>query len=98
MIKNEKKFRKWITKDEKGSNSKIKHTTNSKISNLNVVSILIGETISEKNLFNEICVEKISNKLRPYRNEKSILEYKIVLKQYAQMVQHLLKNTLVKTK
>ena len=97
MIKNEQKFRKWISENKKGSNLEIENSINSKISILNVVSILIGEDISEENLFDEICVELISHKLRPYRNGKSISGYKLVLKQYAKMIENLKQNTLANT-
>ena len=90
MIKNERKFADWIEKNEHNSNDQIATS----IKHLNVVSILIGEELSEKNLFNENCIEIISKKLRGLRSEKSILNYKLALKQYVKMIENSRKTTL----
>ena len=91
MIKNEKKLAEWIEKNEIDSNDQI----TSSIKCLNIVSILIGEELSEKNLFDENCVEFISKKLRSLKNEKTISNYKLALRQYVRMVESLRKTTLV---
>tara|TARA_R110001583_G_scaffold120243_3_gene271502 strand:- start:394 stop:690 length:297 start_codon:yes stop_codon:yes gene_type:complete len=94
MIKNEQKYLEWIENNGVGSNDKIASSTKSYISYLNVVSILIGEEISEKNLFSENCVETISKKLKGLRSEKSILNYKSALRQYVRMVENSVNTTL----
>lgn len=88
MIKNERKYLEWIEKNGVGSNDKIASSTKSYISYLNTVSKLIGEDISEKNLFNENCVEIISERLKGLRSEKSISNYKSALRQYVRMVEY----------
>jgi len=86
MIKNERKYLEWIKKNGVGSNDRIASSTKSYISYLNTVSKLIGEDISEKNIFNENCVEMISERLKGLRSDKSISNYKSALRQYASMV------------
>ncbi|MAD96103.1 MAG: hypothetical protein CMB99_02140 [Flavobacteriaceae bacterium] len=88
MIKNEQKYLGWIEKNGVGKNDYVASSTKSYISYLNTVSKLIGEDISEKNLFDENCVNKIANKLNGLRSPKSISNYKSALKQYAKMVQN----------
>jgi len=88
MIKNERKYLESIEKNGVGSNDKIASSTKSYISYLNTVSKLIGEDISEKNLFNENCVEMISEKLKGLRSDKSISNYKSALRQYVKMVEN----------
>jgi hypothetical protein len=88
MIKNERKYLEWIEKNGVGSNDRIASSTKSYISYLNTVSKLIGEDISEKNLFNENCVEIISERLKGLRSEKSISNYKSALRQYVRMVEY----------
>lgn len=85
MIKNEEKYLEWIEKNETFS----KIETASAIKSLKSISILIGEDLSEKNLFNDNCIETISEKLRVLKNEKSISNYKVVLRQYVKMVENL---------
>ena len=85
MIKNEEKYLEWIEKNETFSKVEIA----SVIKSLKSISILIGEDISEKNLFNDECVEIISKKLKGLKNETSILNYKVVLRQYVRMVKNL---------
>ncbi len=92
MIKNEQKFAEWIEKNELDSIDQITST----IKYLNVVSILIGEDLSETNLFDENCVEIISKKLRGLKNEKSILNYKLALRKYVRMIESSSKTTLAK--
>tara|TARA_B110000037_G_C16893579_1_gene413199 strand:- start:30 stop:299 length:270 start_codon:yes stop_codon:yes gene_type:complete len=88
MIKNERKYLEWIEKKGVGSNDRIASSTKSYISYLNTVSKLIGEEISENNLFNENCVEMISKKLKGLRSDKSISNYKSALRQYSRMVEN----------
>jgi hypothetical protein len=88
MIKNERKYLESIEKNGVGSNDKIASSTKSYISYLNTVSKLIGEDISEKNLFNENSVEMISEKLKGLRSDKSISNYKSALRQYVKMVEN----------
>lgn len=90
MIKNEQKFAEWIEKNKLDSIDQI----TSSIKYLNVVSILIGEDLSEKNLFDENCVEIISKKLRGLKSEKSILNYKLALRKYVRMIERSSKTTL----
>ena len=85
MIKNEEKYLEWIEINE----GVLKAEISAVIKSLKTISILIGEDISEKNLFNDECVEIISKKLRGFKNEKSILNYKVVLRQYVRMVENL---------
>lgn len=93
MIKNEQKFAEWIEKNKLDSIDQI----TSSIKYLNVVSILIGEDLSEKNLFDENCVEIISKKLRGLKSEKSILNYKLALRKYVRMIERSSKTTLANT-
>ncbi|WP_298366452.1 hypothetical protein [uncultured Lutibacter sp.] len=88
MIKNDRKYLEWIRKDGVGSNDRIASSTKSYISYLNTVSKLIGEDISEKNLFNENCVEIISERLKGLRSDKSISNYKSALRQYVRMIKN----------
>ena len=88
MIKNERKYLEWIEKNGVGSNDRIASSTKSYISYLNTVSTLIGEDISEKNLFNENCVEIITERLKGLRSEKSISNYKSAIRQYVRMVEN----------
>ena len=85
MIKNEEKYLEWIEKNEAFSKVEIA----SAIKSLKSISILIGKDLSEKNLFNEKCVEIISKKLKGLKNEISISNYKVVLRQYVRMVKNL---------
>lgn len=88
MIKNEQKYLEWIEKNGVGKNDYVASSAKSYISYLNIVSKLIGEDISEINLFDENCVNEIVNKLNGLRSSKSISNYKSALKQYARMVQN----------
>lgn len=88
MIKNERKYLAWIEKNGVGSNDRIASSTKSYISYLNTVSQLIGEDISEKNLYNENCIDVISRKISGLRSEKSISNYKSALRQYLRMVEN----------
>ncbi|PHS51063.1 MAG: hypothetical protein COB01_11250 [Lutibacter sp.] len=94
MIKNERKYVEWIEKNEGIS----KHEMASAIKSLKSISILIGEDLSEKNLFNDNCIEIISKKLRGLKNEKSISNYKVVLRHYVNMVENLRATTSANTK
>ena len=87
MIKNEQKYLEWIKQNGVGKNDHVASSTKSYISYLNTVSKLIGEDISEKNLYNEYCVNEMAKKLEGLRNPKSISNYKSALRQYAEMVQ-----------
>ena len=88
MIRNERKYLEWIEQNGVGKNDYVASSTKSYISYLNTVSKLIGEDISEKNLYNENCVNEMANKLNGLRSPKSISNYKSAMKQYAQMVQN----------
>jgi hypothetical protein len=87
MIKNERKYLEWIKANGVGQNDQIASSTKSYISYLNTVSKLLGEDISESNLYNEKCVLQIAEKLKGLRSEKSISNYKSALRQYSQMIQ-----------
>lgn len=78
----------WIVNNGVGKNDYVASSPKSYISYLNAVSKLIGEDVSEKNLFNESCVLEIAKKLNGLRSEKSISNYKSALRQYAKMVQN----------
>lgn len=86
MIKNEQKYLRWIENNDVGKNDNVASSTKSYISYLNTVSKLIGDDISEKNLYNEKCVIEIANKLIGLRSPKSISNYKSALRQYTNMV------------
>lgn len=88
MIKNEQKYLEFIEKNGVGKNDSVASSTKSYISYLNTVSKLIGEDLSEENLYNEDCVNKIANRLKGLRNEKSISNYKSALRQYVEMTQN----------
>ncbi|WP_158974290.1 hypothetical protein [Cellulophaga sp. L1A9] len=88
MIKNEGKYLEWIERNGVGKNDYVASSTKSYISYLNTVSKLIGEDISEKNLYNENCVIEIADRLNGLRSEKSISNYKSALRQYATMVKN----------
>ena len=88
MIKNERKYLDWIEKNGVGKNDYVSSSTKSYISYLNTVSKLIGEDISEKNLYDENCVVEIAKKMNGMRSEKSISNYKSALRQYSNMVQN----------
>ena len=88
MIKNERKYLEWIERNGVGKNDNVASSTKSYISYLNTVSKLIGEDISEKNLYAEKCVNEIANKLNGLRSQKSISNYKSALRQYVEMVQN----------
>ena len=83
MVKHEQKFLEWIKKNKIGSNDQ----NTAALKSLKSVSILIGDELSEKNLFDENCIEIISKKLRGLRSEKSISNHKIALRQYVRMVE-----------
>ena len=85
MIKNEEIFLEWIKKNEGVLSGEITST----IKSLKSISILIGEDISEQNLYNDECIEIISKKLRGLKNEESISNYKVVLRKYVSMVEKL---------
>lgn len=89
MIKNEQQYLKWIENNGVGSNDKVASSTKSYISYLNSVSKLIGEDISEKNMFNENCIDVISKKISGMKSEKTISNYKSALRQYVRMVQNI---------
>nr|WP_315172191.1 hypothetical protein [uncultured Flavobacterium sp.] len=88
MIINEQKYLEWIKKNGVGQNDHVASSSKSYISYLNIVSKLLGEDISAKNLFDENCVILIVNKLNGMRSPKSILNYKSALRQYVAMVQN----------
>ncbi len=88
MIKNERKYLDWIEKNGVGKNDYVASSTKSYISYLNTVSKLIGEDISEKNIYDEGCIIEIAKKLNGLRSEKSISNYKSALRQYVAMVQN----------
>lgn len=87
MIQHEQKFLEWIKKNKIGSNDQ----NTAVLKSLKSVSILIGDDLSEKNLFDENCIEIISKKLRGLRSEKSILNHKIALRQYVRMIEDSIK-------
>ncbi len=88
MINNERKYLEFIERNGVGKNDSVASSTKSYISYLNTVSKLIGEDLSEKNLYNENCVNEITNRLKGLRNEKSISNYKSALRQYVKMIQN----------
>jgi hypothetical protein len=88
MIKNEKKYLTWIENNGVGSNDKVASSTKSYISYLNSVSKLIREDISEKNLYDENCIDLISKKIIGMKSDKTISNYKSALRQYVKMVQN----------
>lgn len=88
MIKNEGKYLQWIESNGVGKNDYVASSTKSYISYLNTVSKLIGEDISEKNLYNQHCVDQIANRLDGMRSQKSISNYKSALRQYVEMVRN----------
>lgn len=88
MIKNENKYLEWIEKKGVGKNDNVASSTKSYISYLNTVSKLIGEDLSEKNLYNENCINQIANKLNGLRSQKSISNYKSALRQYVEMIKN----------
>ena len=88
MIKNEQKYLKWIENNGVGSNDQVASSTKSYISYLNSVSKLICEDISEKNLYNENCIDIISTKISGLKSDKTISNYKSALRQYLRMVQN----------
>lgn len=83
MIQHEQKFLEWIEKNKIGTNDQ----NTAALKSLKSVSILIGDNLSEKNLFDENCIEIISKKLRGLRSEKSISNHKIALRQYVRMIE-----------
>jgi len=88
MIKNGQKYLEWIEKKGVGQNDYVTSSTKSYISYLNTVSKLIGEDISEKNLYDENCVIEMAKRMRGMRSEKSISNYKSALRQYSKMVKN----------
>ncbi len=92
MIKHEQKFLEWIEKNNIGSNDQ----NAAALKSLKSVSILIGDNLSEKNLFDEKCIENISKKLRGLRSEKSILNHQFALRQYVRMIEDLKKQIVLK--
>lgn len=88
MIKNEQNYLNWIKKNGVGKNDYVASSTKSYISYLNTVSKLIGEDISEKNLYDENCLIEMAQKMNGLRSEKSISNYKSALRQYISMVQN----------
>lgn len=88
MIKNERKYLEFIERNGVGKNDSVASSTKSYISYLNTVSKLIGEDLSEKNLYNENCIDEIANKLKGLRSDKSISNYKSALRQYVAMIQN----------
>lgn len=86
MIVKEEKYLEWIQINDVGDNDKIASSTKSYISYLNTVSKLLGEDISPDNLYNEECVEYISNRIKGRKSVKSIANYKSALRQYAKMI------------
>ncbi len=87
MIENEQKYLDWIIRNEVGKKDIVASSPQSYISYLKSVSKLLGETISEKNLYNEECIIIIANKLRGKRNPKTISNYKSAMRHYVRMVQ-----------
>ncbi|PKP13079.1 MAG: hypothetical protein CVU08_07115 [Bacteroidetes bacterium HGW-Bacteroidetes-3] len=92
MIKHEQKFLEWIEKNKIGSSDQ----NATALKSLKSVSILIGDNLSEKNLFDEKCIENISKKLRGLRSEKSILNHQFALRQYVRMIEDLKKQIVLK--
>lgn len=90
MIKNEQKFAEWIGENELVSDEQIRAS----IKHLKVIAILIGEDLTEKNLFDENCIKIISKRLRGLRSKKSILNYELPLRQYVKMIENIRKTTL----
>jgi hypothetical protein len=88
MIKNEGKYLEFIERNGVGKNDLVASSTKSYISYLNTVSKLIGEDLSEKNLYDENCVNEIANRLKGLRSEKSISNYKSALRQYVEMIKN----------
>lgn len=88
MIKNVQKYLEFIERNGVGKNDSVASSIKSYISYLNTVSKLIGEDLSEKNLYNENCVNEIANRLKGLRSDKSISNYKSALRQYVEMIQN----------
>lgn len=86
MIKNETKYLQWLEENGVGENDRIASSLNSYISYLNTVSKIIGEDISERNLFDETCIFDMEKKMIGKRSQKSISNYKSAMKQYMRMV------------
>ncbi len=88
MIKNEIKYIQWLEKNGVGKNDNIASSPKSYISYLNAVSKIIGEDISEKNLYSENCILEMEEKMKGARSPKSISNYKSAMRQYVRMVQN----------
>lgn len=88
MIINERKYLEFIERNGIGKNDLVASSTKSYISYLNTVSKLIGEDLSEKNLYDENCVNEIANRLKGLRSDKSISNYKSALRQYVEMIKN----------
>lgn len=87
MIKNEQKYLDWIIRNGVGKKDIVASSPKSYISYLKSVSKLLGETISEKNLYSEECIIIIANKLQEKRSPKTISNYKAAMGHYVRMVQ-----------
>ncbi|MDT0675117.1 hypothetical protein [Autumnicola musiva] len=87
MVKNETKYLQWLNDNGVGKRDNIASSPKSYISYLNTVSQIIGEDISEKNLYNENCISFLEEKMKGARSAKSISNYKSAMRQYVKMVQ-----------
>jgi len=87
MIIKEEEYIEWIINQGVGKKDKVASSIKSYVSYLNSVSRLINEDISNKNLFDENCVELIINKIiENGENLKSIGKYKTAMNQYVKMI------------
>ena len=87
MIKDEVKYLQWLENNGVGKKDNIASSPKSYISYLNTVSQIIGEDISEKNLYDENCISLMEEKMKGARSAKSISNYKSAMRQYVKMVQ-----------
>ena len=87
MIKNEANYFQWLEQNGVGKKDNVASSPKSYISYLNTVSQIIGEDISEKNLYSENCIFAMEEKLKDARSAKSISNYKSAMRQYVKMVQ-----------
>jgi len=87
MIKNETNYLQWLENQGVGKKDNVASSPKSYISYLNTVSQIIGEDISEKNLYNEGCIDSMEKKMHGARSAKSISNYKSAMRHYVKMVQ-----------
>jgi len=86
MIVNEAKYIDWITKNGVGKNDIVASSALSYISNLNSVSKIINQDISEFTLNSESSIDVIVNNIQGKRSQKTINNYKSAMRQYVRMV------------